>query len=168
MLNGKNNILSLLLALYLIIPIYLLGNSEIIARPSLSYQEVRRYKTKENTPRLEINLVSKGFSPGTQVKLSQKLLNDKIHTAKSLFTILDCGVIGRDGKPYLIPLNDFCVGEPMIYTITTRDQKTASVKVVPYPFEKKDNFGHKISIELANPEATIFQFSALGFEPHEN
>jgi hypothetical protein len=100
--------------------------------------------------------------------MKQELLDGRTCEVSVFFTILEGGVIGRNGNPQIFPLHDFCVGEPIIYTFTSIDQKkTASLSVVPYPFEKKDDKGHKISIVLRNPQATFFMFLAEGFYPSE-
>lgn len=168
MLKLSHSISKLLLALYLITPSFLAANSTSTDQPSLSYKEIRRYQSEENRPRLEIYLFAKGFEAGTQVKMKQELLDGKVYESKSILIVLEDGVIGLNGKPATIPLNDFCVGEPMLYTITSLDrQQSATVSIVPYPIEKKDDKGHRISVVLADPEATIFEFLAEGFEPSE-
>ncbi len=168
MLKLSHSISKLLLALYLITPSFLAANSTSTDQPSLSYKEIRRYQSEENRSRLEIYLITKGFTPGTKVKMKQKLVDDQVCEPKAILTVLDDGVIGYQGKPLTVPLNNFCVGEPILYTITSLDrQTTATISIVPYPIEKKDDKGHRISIVLADPEATIFEFLAEGFEPSE-
>jgi hypothetical protein len=117
--------------------------------------------------RTDIKIIK--FGPQSEFcKSLQELLDGRTCEVNVLFTILEGGVIGRNGNPQIFPLHDFCVGEPIIYTFTTIDQeKTASLSVIPYPFEKKDDKGHKISVELRNPQATFFMFLAEGFNPSE-
>lgn len=136
--------------------------------PTLSYKELRRYRSEQNQLRLEFNIVSQGLSPNTLLKLEHKSLDDKVHKVKAIFSVLEDGTIGYRGQPQLLTLNDFSVGESMLYTLTTVDGKRSfSLRVVPHPFEKKDHKGHKIIVRPADPEATLFSFSIEGFEPHE-
>jgi hypothetical protein len=71
MLKQNRNISKLLLVLCLIVPLFLAASSDVIKKPTLSYRDVRRYQSEEKKPRLEINIVSEGFEPNSQVKMKQ-------------------------------------------------------------------------------------------------
>lgn len=156
------------LALFLFAPIFQIGSEEKSKKPSLSYQEIRRYRSWNGERRVDLNLVTEGVAPNTKVKLKTQLLDGSCREAGEYFTILDNGIVGYEGLAHLFTISSYYMGEPLVYILTTEDaNQMASVMIVPFPFEIKDSNGHRLTICLTSLDAKMFFLRGEGFKPFE-
>lgn len=133
-----------------------------VAQPVLSYEEGKPENFKGIALRTVV-LKGEGFKSNSTVSITLSKLNG----AKENLIKRKIDKNGRFPNTNFV-LNEYFRGEPITICIESLDKKQkASLKIVPYPIEAKDAQGHKITLELMNPEATLFYFKGEGFKPFE-
>jgi hypothetical protein len=141
------------------------------------HEQTEMLTSTENAPQssdLKFTFRTAHFPPKSKYTLFSKSLGQ---TREKMFECIaneEGELLSRIGKEY-VPLNtcvnilgSFLPGEPIEYFLVARKNKAEwKIKIIPNPLAAKDHEGRKVTLEVGNPERTLYYMKLIHFKPNE-
>lgn len=127
---------------------------------------------------VQVKLIVEGVADSTPVELTIIRLNGKsVFPAPLQVNDKAEVVLSANQEPLVLPLylyseyeaaHGFSKGEPVQYkVIADKNKAVATVTIIPFPNEAKDENGHVLSVDCVSRDKKTFAMKATGFEPYE-
>lgn len=166
--------LKIILAIVFLFTGFSLSANEIVwEKCELTYKEKERGYDKNKGPFVVLETSCPNFPHNVNVTAFAIKLDQSYEILSDQLRIDENGQLKKGNEPFVFALSKFARGEPCKIVIVTKKPLpndkmiAAELSMVPFPIEVSNQKGQSLSLQLNNPEGTIFKFSAKGYAPQE-